>query len=89
MKQGSHWYAKKGSNGQGIVIDEKTGANIAVAYDNAHVGLLAAAPAMLAALESIAEQADITPANPQAAMSYRLRMRDEARAAIAAAKGQP
>ncbi len=45
------WYAKKGSGGQGIVIDEKTGRNVAVAYDKKDSELLAAAPELLEALK--------------------------------------
>jgi hypothetical protein len=42
------WHdAKMGNDHQGLVIDDKTGANIAVAYDKAHARLLAAAPDLL------------------------------------------
>ena len=47
------WYVAKTGNHQGLVIDEKTGANIAVAYDKADAPLLAAAPAMLDLLKRI------------------------------------
>ncbi len=52
------WYAKKGSGGQGLVIDEITGANIAVAYDEQHTALLAAAPKLLAALHAASDYMD-------------------------------
>ena len=41
------WYAAKTGNHQGLVIDEKTGYTIAVAYDKKHTSLLAAAPDLL------------------------------------------
>ena len=53
------WYAKITNRGsvheQGLVIDEKTGANIAVTYDPKDAPLVAAAPDLLAALEVIVE----------------------------------
>ena len=43
------WYAANmGNDYQGLVIDEKTGANIAVTYDKRHAPFVAAAPAMYA-----------------------------------------
>lgn len=36
---------------QGLVIDQNTGANIAVVYDGNNAALIAAAPELLAALE--------------------------------------
>lgn len=45
-----NWYAKKWSGGQGIVIDEDTGRNVAIAYDEKDTALLAAAPEMAEAL---------------------------------------
>lgn len=83
-----NWYPKKGSSGQGLVIDEKTGANIAVAYDNAHVELLAAAPALLAALQRIMNAHNS--GNNGAFMGEAVVCRafaDEANEAIRAAKG--
>ena len=45
------WYATNAGNDfQGIVVDEKTGKNIAVAYDKKDTPLLAAAPEMRALL---------------------------------------
>jgi len=49
------WYATDGSGGQGLVIDEDTGRNVAVAYDSADAPLLAAAPELLRELEACAE----------------------------------
>ena len=51
------WYAKPASGGQGLIIDEANGANIAVAYDAQHAPLLAAAPAMKAAILAALELA--------------------------------
>lgn len=52
------WYGKKLDNvaDQGLVIDEKTGENIAVCYNNKHVNLIAAAPSVLSALKDCVEQ---------------------------------
>lgn len=47
------WYESSTGNHQGLVIDEQTGRNIAVAYDKADARLIAAAPAMRAALKSL------------------------------------
>jgi len=45
-----NWYAKPASGGQGLVIDEDTGRNVAVAYDAKDTMLLAAAPRLLGGL---------------------------------------
>ena len=50
-----NWYAKSTSGGQGLVIDEADGRNVAVAYDEKDAGLLAAAPDMRTALSTAAE----------------------------------
>lgn len=52
------WYSKNTSSGQALVIDEATGANIAVAYDPQHGALLAAAPELLALARHITAMAD-------------------------------
>lgn len=45
------WYAKKSAgNGQGLVINEEDGRNVAVAYDEKDAQLLAAAPELASAL---------------------------------------
>ena len=49
MKQ--NWYHKNQGNGQGLIIDEATGRNVAVAYDGKDAQLLAAAPQLLDALK--------------------------------------
>jgi len=45
------WYAKDLNNvaDQGLIIDEATGKNIAVAYDKKDMALIAAAPELLGA----------------------------------------
>jgi hypothetical protein len=53
-----NWYVGKTGNHQGLVIDEETGANIAVAYDKVHAPLLAAAPEVLEALKEAREWLD-------------------------------
>ena len=47
------WYEAKTGNHQGLVIEEGTGRNVAVAYDKADARLIAAAPALLAALKTV------------------------------------
>lgn len=52
------WYAKTTAGGhQGLVIDEKTGATVALTYDPAHAPLVAELPAMLEALRWIEDNA--------------------------------
>lgn len=51
---GPHWYEASMGNGfQGLVVDERTGANVAVVYDKANAPLIAWAPEMKEALEQI------------------------------------
>lgn len=47
------WYAKDLNNiaDQGLIIDEETGKNIAVAYDKKDMDLIAAAPELLEACQ--------------------------------------
>jgi len=45
------WYEAKMGNHQGLIVDEKTGANIAVVYDKKDAPLIAAAPDLAEALE--------------------------------------
>lgn len=47
------WYVGRTGNCQGLVIEEGTGKNVAVAYAKEDAPLLAAAPEMLEALKSI------------------------------------
>lgn len=47
-----NWYEGKTGNHQGLIIEEGTGKNIAVAYDKADAALIAAAPELLEALEA-------------------------------------
>lgn len=46
------WHASDTGNHQGLVIETNTGRNVAVSYERQDANLLAAAPAMRAALES-------------------------------------
>jgi hypothetical protein len=48
----TNWYeANMGNNHQGLVIEEETGRNVAVAYDKADARLISAAPELLAVCE--------------------------------------
>lgn len=51
MSKPESWYAKPSSGGQGLIISEADGRNVAVAYDEKDGPLLAAAPEMRKALE--------------------------------------
>jgi len=53
------WYANNNENGQGLVIDEKTGRTVAVAYDSKDTLLIASAPELLEALEEMLDAFDI------------------------------
>lgn len=43
-----NWTGQATSSDQGLIIDDETGKNIAVAYDPKHTNLIAAAPELLA-----------------------------------------
>lgn len=48
------WYTMtKPDDRQGLIADEKTGANIAVSYDPKHAQLIAAAPQLLKAARGV------------------------------------
>lgn len=51
-----NWYVTSTTNvaGQGFVADEDTGRAVAIVYDNKNAALIAAAPKLLAALETVA-----------------------------------
>ena len=70
-----------GKNHQRLVVDEKTGRNIAVTYDKKDAPLIAAAPDLLAALELIAKFDGFRCGQIVS------ELQDIARAAIAKAKG--
>ena len=76
------WYEANMSGDQGLVIDEATGANIAVVYDKANAKLIAAAPDLLEALEALL----IVCKEAQCSDSYWLYK--QARAAIQKATGE-
>lgn len=44
------WYSANTGNHQGLVIEEATGRNVAVAYDKKDAAILASAPDLLTAL---------------------------------------
>ena len=48
-----NWTGQATSSDQGLIIDDETGKNIAVAYDTKHTNLIAAAPAMREALREL------------------------------------
>lgn len=47
------WYVANPGNHQGLIIEEGTGRNVAIAYDKADAPFLAAAPELLEALEGL------------------------------------
>lgn len=47
------WYAKSTGTHQGLIIEERTGANIAISYDKTNAPLIAAAPDLLEALQEV------------------------------------
>lgn len=51
-----NWYVTSTTNiaGQAFIADEDTGRTVAVVYDNKDAALVAAAPKLLAALETVA-----------------------------------
>lgn len=74
------WYTASTSGDQGLVIEESTGRNVAVTYRASDAPLVAAAPAMLAALQAAwAMLPAIDPRSPNMA-TY-----DKMRGAIASA----
>ena len=74
------WYVGKTGNHQGIVIDQSTGRNVAVTYQAADAPLVAAAPELLRALESLLNLVTAASLNQCQPIS-------EAQAARAKAKG--
>jgi len=78
------WYEAKTGNHQGLVISEATGANVAVAYDKKDAPLIAAAPDMLAALETIAKSERLETGTFVCDFDT---LQSVARAAVAKAKG--
>ena len=83
-KHTPQWYiANMGNDHQGLVVDEATGHNIAVAYDRKDTPMLAAAPAMYEALTSalnvLSTNADVT---------TRTLARQQIEAALAQAEGR-
>lgn len=51
-----NWHFTGTGNHQGLIIEEGRGRNVAVAYDKRDAPLIAAAPAMLAALQDALEE---------------------------------
>jgi len=47
----TNWYEASTGTDQGLIVEEKTGENIAVCYDKANAALIAAAPELLEALK--------------------------------------
>jgi hypothetical protein len=58
-KQAPAWYVSTTGNHQGLIIDETTGANIAVSYDAKHAPLIAAAPDLLAVCQELVTQEEM------------------------------
>lgn len=47
------WYVKKGSGGQGLIVDEADGRSVAVAYEAKDAALIGAAPELFDILRGI------------------------------------
>lgn len=57
MSRKTEWYTNtKPGDSQGMVIDENGGRDVAVTYDPKDAALVAAAPALLAALQTLVEK---------------------------------
>ena len=76
-----NWHFTGTGNHQGLIIEEGRGRNVAVAYDKRDAPLIAAAPAMLAALQLIYTDDDGDGYVSAEGM-------EQVRAAIAAATGE-
>ncbi len=76
------WYTAKTGNHQGLIIEEETGRNVAVAYDAADAPLLSAAPDLLAACKGLED--DFPSGQPGNISSH---VWDQIAAAIAKAEG--
>lgn len=64
----TRWHAAKmGNDYQGLVIDDATGANIAVTYDVKHAPLVAAAPELAAFTRKVADMGRLSYSNLKAA----------------------
>jgi hypothetical protein len=84
--EGEKWYAARSAyDGQGLVISEATGRNVAVTYDERDTALAAAAPELLEALEGMVSACDKMLRHGNGAPSFRLAMAYDA---IAKAKGE-
>jgi type VI protein secretion system component VasF len=80
------WYTASTGNHQGLIIDEADGRNVAVAYDKADAPLIAAAPALLFALQELLDYVR----DNSAATGYRRRSSfRQAEEAINQAKEEP
>ena len=86
------WYVGSTGNHQGLVIEEESGRNVAVAYDKKDAPLLAAAPELLKALQRLddAVSQDILTDAPECDKAVRAvaAAQRRARAAISKAKGE-
>lgn len=49
------WYTAQTGNHQGLIVSEKTGANVAVSYDAKDADLIAAAPELLESLKLLTD----------------------------------
>jgi sugar phosphate isomerase/epimerase len=74
-----NWTGQVTSSDQGLIIDDETGRNIAVAYDPKHTNLIAAAPDLLEALLLCVDALED---------GHWQETKQAARAAIAKAKGE-
>ena len=83
-----NWYKASTGNHQGLIIEEKTGRNVAVSYDKEDADLIAAAPEMLEALRTCAEWSDSRDGSQEADDEALSTIKRIARAIIAKVENQ-
>jgi len=78
------WYVTNTGNDQGLIVDENIGDNIAITYDARNADLVASAPDLLTALETMISAFNANQIDPLIAFAAI----EKARSAIDKAKGK-